>query len=361
LYFSKVEEKRGRIGCHIDLISQKGQRESEAGSATFFTADFESDRLTVTPSSRRHLSSELFKQAAAYVRSQGHRVILSGIGGEQPTGGGVPTPTPELQNLLRRARFVTFIRQLNAWAAKMKKPRLPLLLDACRAFWPLALHSVPEDFCLPAWLHPSFVRRNHDALHRCPFRTKLFGPLPSFQRHLHLLDSERRLFAYFDLCPELLHENRYPFLDRDLREFAYAIPWEQIVRVGQRRSLMKRALSGILPDELLNRKQKSFGVQERRDPSKELPSSAEIGHYMISASLGIIETTRFLEDLQKARRNDQILLKTLKRTLLLEAWLRNLTIHGILADPGRTKTQNSRSYRNAREFRRSPQSKSSAS
>ena len=55
---------------------------------------------------------------------------------------------------------------------------------------------------------------------------------------------------------------RYPYYDRDFLEFMYAIPREQIVRVGQRRSLMKRALVGIVPDEILNRKKKETVPQE---------------------------------------------------------------------------------------------------
>ena len=86
---------------------------------------------------------------------------------------------------------------------------------------------------------------------------KLFGPLPSFQDNIDNLNGERRLLASCPLQSELLREVRFPYLDRDLLEFMYAIPREQIVRVGQRRSLMKRALVGIVPDELLNRKTKS--------------------------------------------------------------------------------------------------------
>src|SRR5580698_2962803 len=55
-----------------------------------------------------------------------------------------------------------------------------------------------------------------------------------------------------------IYEKRYPYLDRDLLEFLYALPREQLVRPGQRRSLMRRALAGIVPDKVLNRKRKAF-------------------------------------------------------------------------------------------------------
>ena len=128
-FFTKVEEKRGRTGWHIDLGSLK----KDASLYKSFASRFDNDSLAVIPSSNRKLS-EQFKQYAAHMRSKGHRVTLSGIGGDEVTSGDVPTPTLELQNLLARARFFTLARQLNAWATKMRKSPLPLLWRAARGF-----------------------------------------------------------------------------------------------------------------------------------------------------------------------------------------------------------------------------------
>ena len=157
----------------------------------------------------------------------------------------------------------------------MRKSRLPLLWEAVRGFFPLALIGVPIDMHPAPWFHPDFVRRNRAALCGYPSRVKLFGPLPSFQENIHKLDSMRRLLANWALQSELLREIRYPYFDRDFLEFLYAIPREQIVRVGQRRSLMKRALVGIVPNELLNRRRKAFVPQE---PKKDqLDGMAQLG------------------------------------------------------------------------------------
>jgi asparagine synthase (glutamine-hydrolysing) len=337
-YFVKVEEKRGHTGCHIDLAAEK---QGEVASEKSFLSEFQSNRIAVAPVPGRRVSSEFFKQAVAYARSQGHRVTLSGIGGEPPTGGAMPTPTPELQDLLARARFFALARQLNAWAVKMRKARLPLLYEAARGFLPLAIVGLPGHI-RPAvpWLHPGFVRRNQAALCGYSSRTKLFGHLPSFQDQLRTLAIERRLMAYFAISPEMPCEIRYPYLDRDLREFAYALPREQLVRVGQRRSLMKRALVGIVSDELLNRKQKASLPQEpQKSVSTWWPSMDEIGEHMVSSSLGIVDPDRFLEALQKARRNEEVPIASLKRTLFLESWLRHLTVCGFLTNSISTKKQ----------------------
>jgi asparagine synthase (glutamine-hydrolysing) len=332
VYFAKVEEKRGHTGCHIDLAADRQREESEAASGNSFLSEFESHRLVATPVSRRRLFSEFFKQYAAHVKSQGHRVTLSGIGGEQPTGGCTPTPTPELQNLLVRARFFKLARQLNAWAAKMRKPRVPLLWDVLRGFFPLMFQDLP-DYVKPAapWFHPSFLRRNRAPLCGYLSRKELFGSLPSFQEHLRMLDCERRVMANVALQPELLQERRYPYHDRDLREFAYSIPPEQMVGVGKRRFLMKRALVGIVPDELLNRKPKSFAPPEtKKVVSTEWPNFMHVGWRMVSSSLGIVDADRFWEALRKPRRNEEVSIESLKRTLMLESWLRHLAIQGVL-------------------------------
>src|SRR6266849_3311181 len=61
------------------------------------------------------------------------------------------------------------------------------------------------------------------------------------------------------VVPPLLgcQEPRYPSLDRDLIEFLIAIPADQLLRPGERRSLMRRALANLLPPEVLSRATKA--------------------------------------------------------------------------------------------------------
>jgi asparagine synthase (glutamine-hydrolysing) len=358
-HFTKVEGKRGRVGHHVDVGSLKDDK-----SQTPFGAEFASDRFAATPIPNSR-PSELSKQNAAYIRSRGYRVTLSGIGGEF-TGDGVPTPTPEFQNLLARARFFTLSRQLKAWAAKMRKPRPPLLWEAVRGFSPLALRDIPEYVNpAPPWFHRGFARRNRAPLRDYPSPVRLFGPLPSFQHNLRALEASRKLLAHWLLEPESLREIRFPYFDRDLLEFLYAIPREQIVRVGQRRSLMKRALVGIVPDEILNRRkivpQETPKNVSAERTSAEWPSLAEMGGRMVGSSLGIIDPDRFWEALQKARRNEEVPGDSLRRTLTLESWLRHLTSQGVLTDLVSTKRQKRSSSLEAKGLRTPTQPRSLAS
>jgi asparagine synthase (glutamine-hydrolysing) len=55
-------------------------------------------------------------------------------------------------------------------------------------------------------------------------------------------------------------EARVPFLDADLVEFAIALPPEMKVRDGQGKYLLKKAVSGLLPAEIVNRPKQGFSA-----------------------------------------------------------------------------------------------------
>jgi asparagine synthase (glutamine-hydrolysing) len=274
----------------------------------------------------------LFNRYKACAQSQGYRVTLSGIGGDEPTGGGVPSSTPELQDLLATARLFTLCRQISAWAVRMRKSQISLLLKAAQGFLSVCV-DLKNEFRPASWHDVGFVRRNRTAFRGYPSRIKLFGPLPSFQDHIDKLESNRRFAAHCEFHRDLLRDIRYPYHDRDFLEFMYAIPREQIVRVGQRRSLMKRALIGIVPDEILKRKRKAFVTPVREHSSAEWPRlKTEIGDHMASSLLGIIDSDRFAEALQNVARNEAYVIQDLKRTLTLEGWLRQLVTQEVLKD-----------------------------
>jgi asparagine synthase (glutamine-hydrolysing) len=326
-YFTKVEEKRGRTGCHIDVspVQQIGFEPSD------------NDRFAATPGSGGGRPSKASRQFAACVSSQGNRVVLSGIGGDEVTGA-VPTPTPELEDLLARGQFRTLAHQLKVWALNKRKPWFYLLFEAARSFFPPALVGVPKHNQPAPWLNPQFVKRNRASLQGYESRLRLLGPLPSFQDNLGTLDALRRQLLCSALSSEPSYEKRYPYLDRDLLEFMYSIPREQLVRPGQRRSLMRRSLVGIVPDELLNRKRKAFVARSPMAAiSTEWPTLAETTQLMISNSLGIVEAKKFSEALQGARLGQEVPMVSLTRTLMIEFWLRHIwaqrMLSGCLAFP----------------------------
>ena len=319
-YFTKVEEKRGRTGWHVNV----GVQDPEKIPTPEPPLEFHHRCFVATPGYDGRASP----QVRMCMASQGYRVVLSGIGGDEVMGG-VPTAAPELENLVARAQFGALAHQLKVWALEKRKPWFYLFWEAARGFLPPALVGVPKYMRPVPWLQSGFVKHHWAALTGYPSRTKLLGALPSFQDNLGALDGLRRQLACKALPFEPPFEKRYPYLDRGLLEFMFAIPREQLVRPTQRRSLMRRALVGIVPDEILNRKGKAFVV---RSPmvaiSNDWAQFAEMTQNMLSGSLGIVDPERISEALQKVRRGEEVPMITLRRTLCLEGWLKDLRALG---------------------------------
>jgi asparagine synthase (glutamine-hydrolysing) len=310
-YFSAIEEGRGHVGCHIDVGKQELFKFHSNG------------QFGATPASEVGSPSQATLQFASAIISQGNRVVLSGIGGDEVTGG-VPTPVPELEDLLASAQFQELAHRLKVWAIDKRKPWFHLLGDGVRGFAPRLVVPLPKHMRPAPWLTRQFVKRNRVALEGYENRLKLFGPPPSFQENMFTLDALRRQLTSDPPHSDPPYEKRYPYLDRDLLEFLYAIPREQLVRPGQRRSLMRRALAGIVPDKVLNRKRKAFVVRGViAAVSREWATLAEISRHMTVASMGIIDANRFNDFLEKAHQGHETPIVTMMRALTIECWLNN--------------------------------------
>jgi asparagine synthase (glutamine-hydrolysing) len=309
-YFARVEEKRGRTGHHVPL------------DATEFLPTYTHRPFAPTPSSCGQFTVGA-RKLSAIIRSHGYRVLLSGIGGDE-TLGGVPTPVPELMDLLVRFRLIGLARQIVTWALVKRKPVVHLVADILRQFLPASIVGI-ESYRKPAsWLDVRFVRRYRKALAGYPQRSTIFGPLPSFQENLHTLELLRRQLACA-VPMEGLIEKRYPYLDRDLLEFVYAIPRDQLVQPHQRRSLMRRALSGIVPEAVLNRRRKAFVARGPLTAIATYSATLAVSETeMLSASLGVVNPTEFAKVLEAARFGLETPLVGVLRTLQLEGWLRHL-------------------------------------
>ena len=319
-YFKHVEEKRCRIGCHIDTSRQP-----------MLKLGIEPDRFASTPGFFASTENSN-KGFAACLRSHNSRVILSGIGGDEVMGG-VPTPTPELQDLLRSIDLSTLVRQLAAWALDKRVPWFHLLHEAASGFLPPQFaHSAKHRQPVP-WLALEFVRQNREALYGYQKRARLFGPWPSFQENMSTLEAIRRRLACTAAGCDPLYEARYPYLDRHLLQFVFCIPREQLTRPGQRRSLMRRALADIVPAEVRNRRRKGFVTRRLRDALNiENKQLKELVSDMRLASFGIVDQAKFVAWLQKARTGHEFPGVRMARTVCLELWIRSVMGLGIVGD-----------------------------
>ena len=306
-YFTRIEEERGRAGHHIDVRFQPFSMD-DAAADTFAAVP----ALQVASPTVRRAFSEC-------VRSGNNKVLLSGIGGDELFGG-VPTPIPEIADLVVRFELQLLTKQLARWALNKKKPWFYLLGETCRRFVPHQ-RTATEDFLrAELWLDQGLVERQRTALRGYESRLKFLGPLPSFQENILAIDTLRRQLACEPARREPLCEVRYPLLDRDLAEFMLAIPRTQVVRPGDRRSLMRRALRGIVPTEVLQRKRKAYVARANLKFMEELKNCVfNTPDGMLCGHLGILNEAQLKRSLDSGVALPSI---AFMRLVSLERWLR---------------------------------------
>jgi asparagine synthase (glutamine-hydrolysing) len=247
-YFSLVEAKRGRRGFHVDasLYRQSFEGPTEHGARYLYPGIHEG---TI-----KH-DIDLY----ATTSCGGYRSILSGIGGDEFTGGN-PSPASEIADLLAMGRVASSACRALAWCLAQRTSLVGLFGQSI-AF--LSDHSQHAHFdskkTVIPWLTPLMRQHLQTAAHELPlvhFRPLFVRPKMAelsetwwytLRTQPHLKPSETFRWEY-----------RYPFLDRNLLEFLFELPYEYLAKPGRRRFLMRAALQQIVPEEILERRRKAY-------------------------------------------------------------------------------------------------------
>ncbi len=311
-YFTKVEQARRRIGCHIDV-----------GGTSRWIPGLDCPATGLTPGACVRQCTE--SALAECLKLNGNRVVLSGLGGDEMMGG-VPTAIPELADLLAAGHLYRLAQQITRWAMAQKESGFHLLLALLRAFLPPRSAVAASSVSALEWLRADFIRRHREVLSGYECRLRLFGQRPSIQENVAALRALQRQLECSGPRTTFPHEVRYPYLDKDLLEFLFAVPREQMIRPGQRRSLMRRALMGIVPEEVLQRKRKAFIL---RAPMVAIADHwmplDQMTRHMVSDEMGIVNGKKFRDVLSRVRDGHVVPMVPVIRTLLIEHWLRGVT------------------------------------
>jgi len=326
-FVAAIEALRSKAGLHIDV--NDSMTLIPRRDPAYFSAAPSVGLLPSRPE----------QQVAEYLNSTGTRVILSGLGGDEVTGG-VPGGTAELANLFVRLRPMAFLRRSIAWCLPARRPLIHLVGSVVGEFFPRVPFTPGKLKTIVPWLNQDFERR-HRADSACSkLRLRLFGLPPSVQENLFTLDDLRRQIAGSSIPSIPPRERRYPFLDRDMLEFLYSVPREEIVEPGRRRSLMRRALTGIVPAQILERKRKAYvsraPIKSFRSQRREI---TEWSKSMLCAELGAIDLQGFQKALSEIYRGEDSRVWQLGRTLALESWLRDERVQQRLRFPQRSPSR----------------------
>jgi asparagine synthase (glutamine-hydrolysing) len=183
-----------------------------------------------------------------------------------------------------------------------------------------------------SWLDRAFLHRNAGTFGG--ERLKLLGCRPSLQEGALALEGLQRQISATERSSDHPFEKTYPLLDRDLVEFLFAIPRNQLVRPGERRSLMRRTLEGIVPDQVLKRRRKAYVSRSPILRIKAQYQALTKGDELLLDSLGVIDRARFFASIEEISSGKPGHVVPVLRALLLERWLRELRSLGALS--GRT-------------------------
>jgi asparagine synthase (glutamine-hydrolysing) len=305
-YFEAVEKQRGKVGVHLSLPLLS---EEIAPAPVVYRwpgadmATYDNERRLMEATAPRN-----------------HRVLLSGIGGDELLGG-VPTALPELADRLAVGDFAGYLKSATDWCLTDRTPWLHMTGRTLRFLLQQYFPSATVKPSLPSW---STERLAHSLRlgERIPTNGFFSFATPS------CIANSRMGLALLETMPHQRpqhfkrYEFRYPYLDRDLVDFLLRVPRERLVRPGRRRALMRSALKFLVPNEIVERRRKAtrsrslllalqYQQEKVRAIFKNLPESMT----------GLVDRRR-LEDegLAAIRKNDLYAMPFLLRAVFLGLW-----------------------------------------
>lgn len=312
-FIAATEAQRGKVGAHLECSYSEKMFDppaAETGAQLF-------PGITAA-------SIDFHERFQACLGGRDFRVILSGIGGDEVLGG-IPTPGPELADYLFRLDFSRLFKQGLAWSLANRDPMFHLMRGAVSFALDLYCLSNQSMQPVPSWIASRLqkLRTRNEAVPlnfwaRLRTRPTALSNAQTWRSLLEALPSRYPMTAF-------RYEYRYPYLDRDLVDFLFRVPREQITRPGRRRSLMRRALYDLLPTEVIERRKKahiSRGplvlFREAHQRAADLITNPLVG------VLGFVDITALrpsLDAVASGRNTDEW--PNLMRATTLELWLRS--------------------------------------
>jgi asparagine synthase (glutamine-hydrolysing) len=308
-----VEEKRGSSGGHLSEIDYPP--------------------LATFPDETRHSFPEfldcfvdLLQGTCEVMRGNSARVLLTGHGGDQMLCSN-PNPAPEFGDLLAQRRLFHLHRSLKAWGSASKIPYLSLLWrDGILPLLPPILQSIFKPIVkLPYWFNQQFIANLHLNERRLGVPDVFGFSSPSGRDQSSGFLSIMRIIAKASYRAIGRFEVSHPYLHRPLIEYLQSIPFEQRVRPGETRSLMRRALKDLLPEKILKRQGKK-GPDEAlfRALERQWPRLQPIFEQPLVCSNEYMDANGLKAALERARHGCEKHPFAVIQTISLEFWLRSL-------------------------------------
>jgi asparagine synthase (glutamine-hydrolysing) len=316
-YFSLVEDRRGKSGVHIETsFRDRTFTPLERTESTYLFPGCDSGSLQQEETYRKLANVQL------------HTTIVSGVGGDELLGG-LPTSSPELADHLVEGKLEHFWYRAIEWSISTRQPLIHTSARALRFIGSAYFPMWPSRQSYGSWISKTLLKKLHPASE--PNLIARFAVRPAAIHRATIWDHLITTLPH--LTPTLLYrqEYRYPYLDRDLVDFLLRTPHEQLVQPGRRRSLMRRALAGIVPSEISERRQKAYLAKRPVLALGRARSGIEkLFRDSLSAGHGFIDPTMFLKALGDViDGRDSRPSFALMKTISFEIWLRSMEGYSI--------------------------------
>lgn len=208
-------------------------------------------------------STSIYAQYRVFqaAKAQGITVMLDGQGADEMLAGYRPYIASRVATLIKSGNIAAAVQLLSRSRSLPNTNAIGLFIRSLEHVIPQSLHGIARKFIgqelVPEWFNRSwFVERNVQLQS---------AKLPSGAQVLKhdLQDSLERitlpaLLRYED-HNSMAHsiESRVPFLTREIAEFAFSLPEHYLVNEqGLGKAVFRDAMRGIVPDQILDRKDK---------------------------------------------------------------------------------------------------------
>lgn len=306
-----VEDRLGRPGHHLEESRHP------------MLADLEEDFFELP--SPLHCTMRRERAAVAAIRAAGAATVMSGLGGDELLWSEVDMPIALADRIASRrlggvAGLVADRARESGHSYSQVVAEALVLVGPHR--WRVRYRGRPADRF--PWIDRRFARRTGLGERFLGASRPGEHSLPSGREHFEMLHNVLGLTPWtYDVGPVPL-DRALPYLDLRLIDFCLALPFDQFVRDGSTRSVLRRALREVLPAPILARRGKKSLDQAalRAFAARWEEVRRFLGAEPRVAAHGFVDPAALWEALERARRGRIVGTVALFQVLGLEAWLR---------------------------------------
>jgi asparagine synthase (glutamine-hydrolysing) len=259
-----------------------------------------------------HLQDEPFGSTSIYAQYRvfhkakevGIKVMLDGQGADELLGGYRPYVAARLASLLSQGQWK---KATQFWQKASQLPdtgKLSLLVRAGGLLLPPNLQGSARRLVgkedIPSWLNSNWLSKNgaipkHPGQRSSPevLREELYQALVATSLPMLLRYEDRNSMAHSI-------ESRVPFLTPALVNFVFSLPEEFIINSGgTSKAIFRQAMRGIVPDAILNRRDKiGFATPEQRWLATLRPWVEQVLHSEVAAQIPALNLSVVKTELQ---------------------------------------------------------------